>query len=559
MPSLKAKLAQLRSGQKTQSCPTVPAQPESVIVIGAGIAGLATAALLARDGKQVTVVDKQPEVGGRAGSYSEAGFRWDTGPSWYLMPEAFDHFFRLCGTSTEQELKLVDLAPAYRVYDEDGEFLDVESGVDKVARLFEELEPGAGARVRTYLGRATDAYNLALARFLYTTFANPRELTGSDIRHQLGALIRLLTCSLDFHVSRQFRSRRLRQILSYPAVFLSSQPRNTPALYSLMSHTDLVEGVRYPRGGFAAVVEAIAKQARTAGVDFRLGHEVTAINTTINSPSSKDGGGRARATGVQVIGADGPRTLLGDAVVSTADLHHTETVLLPPQLRTYPEKYFARRNPGLGTVLILLGVRGELPQLAHHTLLFSRDWDPDFRAVYSGPEPLRPLDSSHSIYVSKTSASDAHVAPPGHENLFLLIPAPAEPALGHGDTYRASASPRVDAIADAAITQLADWAKIPNLKERIVARRTLGPADFSERYHAWQGGSIGPAHTLGQSAFLRGSNRSARVDSLYYAGATTVPGVGVPMCLISAENVLKRMHADTTSGPIDPVALNKEA
>ena len=120
-------------------------QPETVIVIGAGVAGLATAALLARDGKKVTVVDKLEEVGGRAGSLTEAGFRWDTGPSWYLMPEAFDHFFELCGTSTQAELELIDLSPAYRIYNDDGDFLDVETGVEKAAKLFESIEPGAGA------------------------------------------------------------------------------------------------------------------------------------------------------------------------------------------------------------------------------------------------------------------------------------------------------------------------------------------------------------------------------------------------------------------------------
>ncbi|PZO98244.1 MAG: phytoene desaturase, partial [Corynebacterium urealyticum] len=132
-------------------------------------------------------------------------------------------------------------------------------------------------------------------------------------------------------------------------------------------------------------------------------------------------------------------------------------------------------------------------------------------------------------------------------NLFVLVPVPADSALGHGNAYRDSPSARVEAIADAAVKQIGDWAGIADLEERIVIRRTLGPADFAERYHAWRGGSIGPAHTLAQSAFLRGKNISSKVAGLYYAGATTVPGVGVPMCLISAENVLKRMHGDATA------------
>lgn len=512
------------------------------VVIGAGIAGLATAALLGKEGYEVTVVDSLEEVGGRAGSYEEAGFRWDTGPSWYLMPEAFDHFFSLCGTSTEAELDLVGLSPDYRVFSGTTP-VDVHSGVQEVAALFESLEPGAGNTIRTYLDEADEVYRMALDHFLYTTFSAPLNLVHREIRSRLRWIAALLSTSLQDHVNERFSDTRLRQILSYPAVFLSSEPAAAPALYSLLSHTDLVEGVRYPRGGFAAVVEAIYRQAQKFGTTFRLGEEVTAITTA--------GGSSARATGVR---ATGVRTTNGhseaDIVVSAADLHHTETHLLPPKLRTYPERYWARRNPGLGTVVVLAGVQGKLPQLAHHTFLFSQDWDPDFRAVFSGPEPMRPLGASRSIYISKTSATDADVAPEDHENLFFLIPVPAAEDLGHGDAYHPEASPRVKAIAQAAIDQLSATAGIPDLHERITITRTLGPADFAERYHSWSGGALGPAHTLFQSAFFRGRNASRKVTGLYYAGATTVPGVGVPMCLISAENIIKRLRDDRSAGPL---------
>ena len=519
------------------------------VVIGAGIAGLATAALLGKEGYEVTVVDSLDEVGGRAGSYAEAGFRWDTGPSWYLMPDAFDHFFSLCGTSTEKELDLVGLSPDYRVYTGGPAEsatgtgsrptpVDVHSGTDNVAQLFESLEPGAGSQVRSYLADASDAYNVALDHFLYTTFSAPLNLVHADIRHRLARIAALLTTSLQKHVNGQFSDTRLRQILSYPAVFLSSEPAAAPALYSLLSHTDLVEGVRYPLGGFHAVVQAIYRQAEKFGATFRLGEEVTAITTT--------GGSSIRATGVRTTNG----YIDADIVVSAADLHHTENQLLPRKLRTYPERYWARRNPGLGTVVVLAGVKGKLPELAHHTFLFSQDWDPDFRAVFSAPETERPLGASESIYISKVSATDADVAPEDHENLFFLIPVPAAEAYGHGDAYHPEPSPRVAAIADAALDQLSRTADIPDLRERITITRSLGPADFAERYHSWSGGALGPAHTLFQSAFFRGRNASRKVAGLYYAGATTVPGVGVPMCLISAENIIKRLRGDTSVGPL---------
>lgn len=228
--------------------------------------------------------------------------------------------------------------------------------------------------------------------------------------------------------------------------------------------------------------------------------------------------------------------------MSAADLRHTETSLLPQSAQTYPESYFARRDPGLGTVLVFLGVRGALPELKHHTLLFSKDWAPDFRAVYHAPEDSRPLGASESIYVSKTSATDPAVAPEGCENLFVLVPVPAEENFGAGNAYGEEESPRVGAIADAAIHQIGTWLGIPDFAERIVVRRTVGPSDFARRYNSWAGGAVGPAHTLRQSAFFRGRNASRKLKNLYYAGGTTVPGVGVPMCLISAHNVITRMR-----------------
>lgn len=178
-----------------------------------------------------------------------------------------------------------------------------------------------------------------------------------------------------------------------------------------------------------------------------------------------------------------------------------------------------------------------------HTLLFSSDWDEDFRKVFDGSTPEFP--ASESIYISKTCATDSDAAPEGHENLFILVPVPADVSIGHGSAY-GEESDMVGRIAIAAVAQIGRWAGIDGLESRIVVQRTIGPADFADRYNSWSGGSIGPSHTLAQSAFFRGSNKSRKVDGLYYAGATTVPGVGVPMCLIFAENVLKRLRGDNS-------------
>ncbi|WP_353829099.1 phytoene desaturase family protein [Agromyces sp. SYSU T0242] len=525
-------------------------ESERIVVIGGGIAGLASAALLARDGHRVTLLEARDELGGRAGTWSQGGFRFDTGPSWYLMPEVFDHFFRLFGTSSAEQLDLVRLDPGYRVWS-DGydEPLDVLPTRAENVALFESIEPGAGAALERYLDSASSAYDIARRRFLYTNFDDPRTLLAGEVLRQSGRLAHLLTTSLERFAARSVRDRRLRQVLGYPAVFLASSPDATPAMYHLMSHMDLEQGVFYPRGGFAELIERIAAIAVSAGVDIVTGARVEAIELSAAGAGPAVAGARFRDSSGRTVVAPAHR------VISAADLHHTETELLPRAAQTYPETWWRRRTSGPGAVLALLGVRGELPALAHHSLFFTEDWHANFGAIF-GSDPHVPDPAS--FYVCKPSASDASVAPAGDSNLFVLVPVPADPAIGRGGVD-GTGDRLVEETADRAIRRIAEVSGVDDLSERIAVRRTIGPADFADDLNSWQGGALGPAHTLRQSAFLRGTNRSRRVDGLYYAGGSSVPGIGLPMCLISAENVLKRVRGDRSSGPIaEPMPTDEE-
>lgn len=506
-----------------------------VAVLGGGISGLASAALLAADGHEVTLFEQAAQLGGRAGSWERDGFRFDTGPSWYLMPEVFEHCFRLLGTSAAAELDLVRLDPAYRLFADGAAPLDVHSDRERSLALFESVEPGAGAALARHLDSAARTARIANDRFLYTDFSHPKAfLPGGELR-ELPRLATLLGTSLRSMVEASFSDRRLRQILQYPAVFLGGSPDIAPALFHLMSSFDLAEGVLYPRGGFTTVIEAFARLAREAGARLHTGARVHRILV--------DGGA---VRGVVVAREGLVREERFDRVVSTVDMHHSDTALLPGAARERPLRHWRRANPGTGAVLAMLGVRGRLPGLVHHNLVFTEDWDANFDAIF-GDAPRVPDPAS--FYACAPSRTDDSVAPEGHENLFLLVPVPADPAIGSGGVDGGGAS-AVERVADRAIAALAAHAGAPDLAERIVVRRTIGPADFARDLHSWRGSALGPAHTMRQSAFLRGRTRSRTTRGLFYAGATTLPGIGLPMCLISAELVLKAFRGDRTTGPL---------
>jgi phytoene desaturase len=508
------------------------------IVIGGGIAGLASAALLAREGYDVVLLEKNPELGGRAGSWERDGFRFDTGPSWYLMPEVFDHFFKLLGTTADEQLELLQLDPGYRVYGEGYPApIDIAADAADNIALFESEQRGAGVKLAQYLADAREIYDLAVQKFLYSTFEKLGPVFTRDVVRKGARLGSLLTTPLSRLTARTVKDRRLRQILGYPAVFLGSSPDRAPSMYSLMSHLDLADGVLYPMGGFTQVIAAIARLARAEGVELRTGVTVSRILVE-----------NGAAVGVELEDEQGElETLRAELVVSAADLHHSETVLLQNSRdRTYPASYWERKVAGPSALLLYLGVSGELPQLEHHTLLFSKDWKGNFDAIFGTPTRVPDLPS---LYICKPSGVDPEVAPDGTENVFVLVPLPADPELGHGG-LDGGGDPGIEALADRVIAQIADWAGIPDLADRIVLRRSVGPADFVDELNSWKGSALGPAHTLRQSAFFRAGNVSKKVRGLYYAGSSTIPGIGLPMCLISAELVIKRLRGDTTPGPL---------
>ncbi|HET7323633.1 MAG TPA: phytoene desaturase family protein [Halococcus sp.] len=488
---------------------------QEVAVVGGGFGGLSAACYLADAGADVVVLEKNEQVGGRASQFEKEGFRFDMGPSWYLMPDVFERFFGHFGTHPEEYYGLERLDPHYRVFFKDGNRVDLTPDRDQVRATFESYEQGGAKAFDDYLNRSERTYKAAMERFVYTDRPTLRDWVDFDVFRSAPVGVSLLR-SMESHVSNYFEDPKLQQIMQYTLVFLGGSPKNTPALYTMMSHVDFNLGVYYPEGGFGGVVDGIAALARELGVTFETDSEVTEITR--------------RRDGFLLDTVAGDYTT--EIVVSDADYAHTEQDLLPEHERQYTEDYWEKRTLAPSAFLLYLGIEGAVEPLAHHTLVLPTDWDGHFSQIFE--EPAWPDDPAY--YLCVPSKTDDSVAPEGHSNLFALVPI----APGLDDTPEIRERYREKIIEDIATNTGV------NLEKRIAFEKTFCISDFAERYNSYQGTALGLAHTLRQTALFRPPHRSETVPDLYFTGSYTTPGIGVPMCLISGEHAANAVISDHT-------------
>ena len=500
---------------------------QTAIIIGAGYGGMAMANLLGKAGYEVTVYEKNSSAGGRISAVEQNGYTFDLGPSWYLMPEVFEQYYKLFDETTEKRLDLVKFQPGYRVYYENAEPIVIKGDLEQDKHTFEAIEPGASDKLTRYIETSTIAYKVAVKYFLYNNFQKFGDVMRWPIIKNSPRLLGLTVQNLDKYVSKYFKDQRLKQLLEYHMVFLGSSPFQAPAIYTLMSHLDFVSGIYYPRKGMLH----LAEDMKNLGNDFNIKYNFNADVKEIIVEND-------HAVGIKLSNGSEVRA---DIVISNADLHHTETKLLSPEHQSFPEKYWAKRQPGPGALLVSLGVKGELPSLNHHNLFFVDDWRGNFKAIYED----KTIPENASIYVCNPTKTDPSLAPAGHENLFFLVPIPAGVSL---------TTQQENDLANKSIDIFAKVANIPDLASRIVEKNIFGPNDFANRYNAWELNAFGgESHLLSQSVIFRTPNKSRKVKNLYYVGAGTLPGIGLPMCLISAQLTYKQITGNKKSGP-----LNKE-
>ena len=483
---------------------------QRVVIIGAGFAGLSSAAFMAKAGWKVTVVEKNATAGGRAQQLQAAGFTYDMGPSWYWMPDVFERYFAQFGKKVSDYYSLVRLNPSYRVYWEDN-FSDIPADYEQLKAWFESVEKGAGEKLDKYLEEASLKYKIGIQDLVYKPGQSITEFLDWNVVKNVFKLD--VFTSIKSHVAKHFQHPRLRQLMEFPILFLGALPKNTPALYSLMNYADIIGGTWYPDGGMFSIVKAMQDLAEELGVEFKFGEAAQEI--IIESGKAK----RLR-TDKGIYEAD--------AIISGADYQFTESHLLPLEYRTYSDVYWDKKVLAPSCLLYYVGLNKKLENVLHHSLFFDVPFDQHADEIYTNPQwPKEPL-----FYLSVSSKTDDTVAPQGCENLVFLIPV-ASGLEGDTEEIREQYFQKIIHRLEQHTGQ--------SISDAIIFKKTFSVSDFIAEYNSYKGNAYGLANTLGQTAIFRPSCRSKKVKNLFYTGQFTVPGPGVPPSLISGEVVSKEL------------------
>jgi len=482
------------------------------LVIGAGFAGLSAASFLAKKGWAVTIVEKNEMAGGRARKFEAEGFTFDMGPSWYWMPDVFEKYFGSFGKKVSDFYELQRLDPSYRVYFEKATW-DLPANYEDLKNLFESIEPGAGNALDLFLAEAKYKYEVGVGKLVYQPSLSITEFIDFEL---IKGVFKLdVFQSMKTHIARYFKHPYIQFLMEFPVLFLGALPENTPALYSLMNYADIKGGTWYPQHGMYSIVEAMVKVAKSLGVQFKLGEEVMQI--VVENGIATKVISKVNETGMQ-------EDYSFDVLIGAGDYHHIETKLLEKKYQSYSAKYWDSRVLAPSSLLYYVGLNKKLKGVTHHSLFFDSDFSVHGSEIYSNPMwPSNPL-----FYASVPSVTDPTVAPVGCENLFLLIPIAAGL---EGDTADVR-----EKYFNLIIERLEKkWGQ--TITDAIVYKRSYAVADFKNDYHSFKGNAYGLANTLLQTAFLKPSCKSKKINNLYYTGQLTVPGPGVPPSLISGEVV----------------------
>ena len=432
------------------------------------------------------------------------------GPSWYWMPDVFEKYFKDFGKDINDYFKLKRLDPSYRVYFSKDQVIDIPSDYESLKELFESLEEGSGEKLDLFLKQAEKKYKIGINNLVYKPAISVAEFMNYET---LSGILKLdIFKSIHSHIRKFFKNEKIIKILEFPILFLGATPKNTPALYSLMNFADIKLGTWYPEGGMYKIVESMLSLAKEKGVKFYSNEEVKKFSYSNKSVS-------------YVI--TNKKTYDVDYVICSADYHHIDQNIVEKKFRSYSKSYWEKRVLAPSSLLFYVGLDKKIKNVTHHCLFFDRDFDNHAEEIYTTPRwPSEPL-----FYATFPSKSDASIAPKNHETMVLLIP--IAPDLEDNRIIR-------NKYFDLILSRLERLTK-QKIKDHIVYKRSYAVRDFKNDYNSFKGNAYGLANTLLQTAILKPSIKSKKLNNLYFCGQLTVPGPGVPPSLISGNVVANQI------------------
>ncbi len=496
---------------------------KTAIVIGAGIGGLATAARLAQDGWQVTILEKEKLIGGRAHRIDQDGYRFDTGPTILMMTDVLYDTFAYCGKNFDDYIDLQQLEPNYQVFFPDGQKIEVSSNLPRFAKELAKIDEKAPEQFYRFFADVARIYRIARGQFIDKNFDRLTDFidikAGTELLKGRGLM------KLYSFVSRYFDDWRLRQLFSFQSMYLGVTPYEAPAVYSVVSYMETGLGIWYPKGGMHALPRAFGKLCEDLGVKIQTQTSVQRIVVD-----------KGRTAGVVL--ADGTH-VDADIVVSNADLTYTyKNLIAPEHRRRYPDKKVDALKQASSAMLFYWGVDAPLDGLLHHNVYFSEDFKHNLEEIFQ--HKILPQDPAFYVYIP--TKTDPSLAPKGKHVLYILVPVPNLAS----DVDWEKAVPQVKArVLERMKTVLG-----ADIKHKIETESVFTPEDFLTRFNLTDGSAFGLSHYFFQSGYFRPHNVSRDVKGLYFVGASTYPGSGVPMVTLSGKLVAERIQSDVKAGTI---------
>jgi phytoene desaturase len=476
-----------------------------IVIIGAGPGGLAAALLLAQAGLRVTILERQPRVGGRTTTLEVDGFRFDLGPTFFLYPQVLESIFKAVGRDLWHELQLVRLDPQYSLIFGAGGELHATPDIPRMEQAIATICPADAASFRRFLEENRAKFQ-QFKPCLESPFLGLHDLLSWRLIKLLPWLRPWL--SLDQELARYFSDPRLRLAFSFQSKYLGMSPYRCPSLFSILSYLEYEHGVYHPMGGCGAVTECMARIAREMGVEILLGEEAREILF--------DG---RRAVGVQTATATYP----ADSLVINADFARAMKRLIPDHLRRkWKDRQIARKQFSCSTFMLYLGIEGRYDHLGHHTIYLDEDYGRNLREI----ENQHVLSEAPSFYVQNACITDPSVAPPGMSTLYVLVPVTHQ----HSNVDWSRERDRFRALVLSRLAKIG----IKDLKSRIRSEHMITPSDWEKKHEIHRGATFNLAHTLSQMLHLRPRNRFEDLDAVYLVGGGTHPGSGLPVIFESA-------------------------